>query len=28
MAAHSLVNVAPADAPGPAGRGDLGITPA
>ena len=28
MAAHSLVNVAPQDAPGPAGRGDLGITPA
>ena len=28
MAAHSLVNVAPPDAPGPAGRGDLGITPA
>jgi len=28
MAAHSLVNVAPENAPGPAGRGDLGITPA
>ena len=28
MAAHSLVNVAPQDAPGPGGRGDLGITPA
>jgi hemoglobin len=28
MAAHSLVNVAPQDSPGPAGRGDLGITPA
>jgi hemoglobin len=28
MAAHSLVNVAPEHAPGPAGRGDLGITPA
>ena len=28
MAAHSLVNVAPEDVPGPAGRGDLGITPA
>jgi hemoglobin len=28
MAAHSLVNVAPEDAPGPAGPGDLGITPA
>jgi hemoglobin len=28
MAAHSLVNVAPANAPGSAGRGDLGITPA
>ena len=28
MAAHSLVNVAPEDAPGPAGRGDLGIAPA
>jgi hemoglobin len=28
MAAHSLVNVAPPDAPGPAGRGDLGITSA
>lgn len=28
MAAQSLVNVAPQDAPGPAGRGDLGITPA
>jgi hemoglobin len=28
MAAHSLVNVAPDDAPGPGGRGDLGITPA
>ena len=28
MAAHSLVNVAPQDAPGPSGRGDLGITPA
>jgi hemoglobin len=28
MAAHSLVNVAPEDAPGAGGRGDLGITPA
>jgi hemoglobin len=28
MAAHSLVNVAPENAPGPGGRGDLGITPA
>jgi hemoglobin len=28
MAAHSLVNVPPEDAPGRAGRGDLGITPA
>ena len=28
MAAHSLVNVAPQGAPGPAGRGDLGVTPA
>src|SRR5579862_6795136 len=28
MAAHSLVNVAPESAPGPSGRGDLGITPA
>ena len=28
MAAHSLVNVAPADAPHAGGRGDLGITPA
>jgi hemoglobin len=28
MAAHSLVNVAPQNAPGPGGRGDLGITPA
>jgi hemoglobin len=27
MAAHSLVNVAPGDAPGPSGRGELGITP-
>jgi hemoglobin len=27
MAAHSLVNVAPEDTPGPAGRGELGITP-
>lgn len=27
MAAHSLVNVAPEDAPAPGGRGDLGITP-
>jgi hemoglobin len=27
MAAHSLVNVMPEDTPGPAGRGDLGITP-
>jgi hemoglobin len=28
MAAHSLVNVAPENAPGPGGRGDLGIRPA
>ena len=28
MAAHSLVNVAPENAPGVGGRGDLGITPA
>ena len=28
MAAHSLVNVAPEDAPGPGNRGELGITPA
>jgi hemoglobin len=28
MAAHSLVNAVPEDTPGPAGRGDLGITPA
>jgi len=28
MAAHSLVNVAPENAPAPGGRGDLGITPA
>ena len=28
MAAHSLVNVVPENAPGPGGRGDLGITPA
>jgi hemoglobin len=28
MAAHSLVNAAPEDTPGPGGRGDLGITPA
>lgn len=28
MAAHSLVNVAPENAPGPGGRGDLGIAPA
>jgi hemoglobin len=28
MAAHSLVNVAPENAPGPGDRGDLGITPA
>jgi hemoglobin len=28
MAAHSLVNVAPENAPGSGGRGDLGITPA
>jgi hemoglobin len=28
MAAHSLVNVAPEDAPAPGSRGDLGITPA
>jgi hemoglobin len=28
MAAHSLVNAVPEDAPGPAGRGDLGVTPA
>jgi hemoglobin len=28
MAAHSLVNVAPENAPGLGGRGDLGITPA
>ena len=28
MAAHSLVNAPPEDLPGPAGRGDLGITPA
>src|SRR6201995_3778747 len=28
MAAHSLVNVVPEDAPAPSGRGDLGITPA
>jgi hemoglobin len=28
MAAHSLVNVAPENAPGAGGRGDLGITPA
>lgn len=27
MAAHSLVNVMPEDTPGPAGRGELGITP-
>ena len=27
MAAHSLVNVMPEDTPGPAGRGDLGISP-
>ena len=27
MAAHSLVNVAPEHTPGPAGRGDLGISP-
>src|SRR5690349_15831265 len=27
MAAHSLVNVMPEDTPGPAGRGDLGMTP-
>lgn len=27
MAAHSLVNVMPEDLPGPAGRGELGITP-
>ena len=27
MAAQSLVNVVPEDTPGPAGRGDLGITP-
>jgi hemoglobin len=28
MAAHSLVNVAPENAPGPGERGDLGIRPA
>jgi hemoglobin len=28
MAAHSLVNVAPENAPAPGTRGDLGITPA
>jgi hemoglobin len=28
MAAHSLVNAAPEDTPGPGARGDLGITPA
>jgi hemoglobin len=28
MAAHSLVNVAPENATGPGGRGELGITPA
>ncbi|MGH3278295.1 MAG: globin [Trebonia sp.] len=28
MAAHSLVNVSPEDAPAPGGRGDLGITSA
>jgi hemoglobin len=28
LAAHSLVNVAPADSPSAGGRGDLGITPA
>ena len=28
MAAHSLVNAAPQDAPGLGGRGELGITPA
>jgi len=28
MAAHSLVNAVPENAPGPGGRGDLGITPA
>jgi hemoglobin len=28
MAAHSLVNAVPETAPGPSGRGDLGITPA
>jgi hemoglobin len=28
MAAHSLVNVPPENAPGSGGRGDLGITPA
>ena len=27
MAAQSLVNVVPEDTPGPAGRGELGITP-
>jgi hemoglobin len=27
MAAHSLVNVMPEDLPGPAGRGEFGITP-
>jgi hemoglobin len=27
MAAHSLVNVMPEDTPGPAGHGELGITP-
>jgi len=28
MAAHSLINVVPENAPGSGGRGDLGITPA